>query len=272
MIIIFIKDAVENLLKLVKDELEKVKETKKQQNNNEKNDSTEADNSNYAYKELYELTQRRFLRQLNQFSEKMSTIKANPVLYCIDLVDRQLINKERSGKISNDENTVELVPCLKPMCEYEEGWHLSETFTVLPELNTSFCLYLARIMSLLKNGSVSTTMQVFLCEQGKKLLDDIEKVNSNSTSADIKESYISVRKHFVNEREEKNLKLDLKRCELKNGKIMWLCKEHAQITNSKIINDSLATIVSNKSEQSQIKFLEDIQQVKIELVDEQCNL
>ncbi len=105
--------------------------------------------STAAFQELYELTQRKFLRQLYKFSEKLPNSKCYPKLFCIDLVDssefsikeinqtffpseiklntlanktpeealirpkssRRLLNKQSSfKKIEND-----LLICIKPM-------------------------------------------------------------------------------------------------------------------------------------------------------------
>jgi hypothetical protein len=214
---------------------------------------------------LYELTQRKFLKQITQFSEKMSTPHPCPILFCVDLIS-----------IENQP----MVPVLKAMCEYEEGWHVPETSArlILSDINLNFCAYLTRVMNLIKNGSLSTTMQIFLCEQGQKLLDEIEKnALSSSNNIEIKESYISLRKHYVNEVEalsssSSKSKTDLNRCELKNGKIVWLCKKHAEATNSKIITDDLKTVITQNSDRLQGKLLDDIQQIKIEIVDEQCKL
>ena len=263
------KEGLSNLLKLVKDELAQIKHNDTSESYS-KSSENEVNNNNDAFKELYELTQRKFLKQITQFSEKMTTNKPYPILYCIDLIE---INKSSSEKESNNiENVSDLVPGLKPVCEYEEGWHLSEMSIVLSELNINFCSYLTRIMNLIKNGSLSTTLQIFICEQGQKILDEIER-NANSSNIEIKESYIALRKHFVNEAQgSKKYTLDLHRCELKNGKKMWLCKKHADLTNAKIITDNLATTITNNTELLQAQFLEDIQQIKIEMIEEHCNM
>ena len=264
------------MLKVVKEELEKVKSRKQDNKNDTKSVEQDVDNNNNAFKELYELTQRKFLKQITQFSEKMSTPKPYPILFCVDFI--QPINKQtEEGPSSASDQTMnknqdssigDLLPCIKPMCEYEEGWHMADSHLILTDMNINFCAYLTRVMNLIKNGSLSTTLQIFLCEQGQKLLDEIEK-NANSSNIEIKESYVALRKHFVNEHTKST---DLNRCELKNGKIMWLCNKHATLTNSKIITDDLKTIITNNSDRLQTKFLDDIQHVKIELVDEQCKL
>ena len=148
----------------------------------------------------------------------------------------------------------------------------TSTRLILSDVNINFCAYLTRVMNLIKNGSLSTTMQIYLCEQGQKLLDEIEKnALSSSNNIEIKESYISLRKHYVNEVQAASAsssssksKTDLNRCELKNGKIVWLCKKHADATSSKIITDDLKTVITQNSDRLQVKLLDEIQQIKIE--------
>lgn len=53
-----------------------------------------AEDTNTAYQELFELTQRRFLKQLVQFCEKMDTAKHYPRLLCIDFVERAKLKVE----------------------------------------------------------------------------------------------------------------------------------------------------------------------------------
>jgi hypothetical protein len=85
--------AFQELLSYVKIELEKINEKKKQSQttSNQKSkvdeDKKAIDNNNTAYQELYELTQRKFLKQLAQFCEKMETSKPYPKLFCIDFLD-----------------------------------------------------------------------------------------------------------------------------------------------------------------------------------------
>lgn len=92
-------NAHRDLLEHVKQALAKVHETRQKQqqlqqekqNQNHADDnqseSKSVDDTNTAYQELYELTQRKFLRQLAQLSDKMDTSKAYPRLFCIDFLE-----------------------------------------------------------------------------------------------------------------------------------------------------------------------------------------
>ncbi|RNA44035.1 serine threonine- kinase pats1 [Brachionus plicatilis] len=89
--------SLSTLLKHVKIELSKINE-KKIDKKFEKSISIDESN-NYAYQELYELTQRNFLRQLIQFSEKNPTIRSYPRLFFLDLIDQKRFEKFKYKKI-----------------------------------------------------------------------------------------------------------------------------------------------------------------------------
>jgi hypothetical protein len=197
-------------------------------------------NNHAAFQELYELTQRKFLKQLIQYCDKMqqttsttSALKTMPRLFCIDFVDKK-------------DTTV----CIVPMCECEDGFHCSDDYLPLLTVgagnksNQLFYPYLARIMNILKNGNLFTQLFMFNMSEGQKLINEIDKyassIDPESANPDsVCDSYQSLRKYFVQEYENKNLfswttkqvistsnEMDLQRCMLNNGKILWLCKKH----------------------------------------------
>lgn len=172
----------------------------------------------------------------------------------------------------------EWLTCLRPMCEHEEGWHLCDSFLILPELMPSFCSYLTRIMKIIQNGTLLNEMQIFLVDQGYKLLSEI---NSKAVSDENEfiESYTSMLKYFHSELEKDNVRsfkksdqensIPLQRCELKNGKNLWLCQKHIEQTNARVVTDSKATGTSTFAafDQSTNKMLEDLENVsKIDII------
>ncbi len=200
-VLIFIRfqDAYEQLLDYVKKELEKAKK-KEIVKINENMEHEKVEKTASAFQELYELTQRKFLRRLAQFADKMH-IGLFPRLIFIDLIERGKLlmpfddnlkpddtirqdvyrdhtrlssergdefnedsrvsfahlnrqftqnDNEASIKSNNKSKRSPYIPCLRIMCEYEEGWHRVETFCVLGELKNNYCPYLSRMMNLLK--------------------------------------------------------------------------------------------------------------------------
>lgn len=255
---------------------------------------------------MYELTQRKFLRQLIQISDKQSTIKSYPRLFCIDLIHeskveecRRLKNqilkqkkaqdKEETGEdikdslkkevselIEENTTTSKMVPCVRILCEHEESWHLSETFVLLTEMSSIFSPYLARIMTIIKSGSGSSELMVFLSDKGRGLLEELEFSAKNET-IDLAESYTSLRNYVISEIEKDNFylinnkpktkgyELDLLNCELKNGKIVWLCKNHTEKLNAKVISDQKAS-AGHQFDQTKNKMLQDIETINIEII------
>lgn len=270
------KKALDELLDLVK---KYVGNENKPESLNE-NSIKEVDSTNSAFQELYELTQRRFLKQISKIVYQMSSNYINyPFLFCIDFIDpKKLINyteeikKENKMiyKIDQDEEEIELCTCIRTLCEHEEGWHLSDWIAILPDLSPQYCGYLLRIMNIIKNGSLSNDMQIFQLDIGHKLLTDIEKKSSLATN--INESYISLRKFYIeNINSNKIFSLtadvtdDLTKCELKSGKILWLCGEHMALTNAKIIDNTIRN-ETFKNDPLAFQILDEIKAIDITII------
>ena len=290
------------LLDLVKTELEKNKKSKPKIDKIQQ--KQEADDKNVAIIELYELTQRKFLKNLTLLCDKMTNVnKPHPKLFAIDLLDKEKLEELKTFKYklarNSDEkeskeqfdsitetaltsikpksfaakqqetNEKEFSMCLRPMCEHEEGWHFpANEYLLITELNPHFCPYLARIMNIIKNGNLVNQMQIFLTEYGHKLISDIE---SKARKIDLSESYIELRKHFIFEYENsktftpnKENKTELKLCELKNGNISWLCPDHIDSTNARQIPHS--NIASPLNTDQNIKLLNYIEQIIIDTI------
>jgi hypothetical protein len=119
---------------------------------------------------------------------------------------------------------------------------------VANDLNTEWCSYLARIMNILKNGNLSNELKVFVTDYGQNMLKEIESKSLNEEK-DVIESYLSLRNFFITELDSENIFSEtdsnnktltkLERCELKNGKIYWLCDEHIKMKNARILTDSV---------------------------------
>ena len=164
----------------------------------------------------------------------------------------------------------ELVPCIRTLCEAEDGWHLSTTIVPIKEIS-SFCSYLSRIMRILKNGNISNQMNIFSTDQGSKLIKEIED-KSLSDEKDVCLSYFSLRNHFLSflsnsfeqENEVKQTEfLELKRCELKNHKIVWLCDRHITSLNPTILKDSGKNLKSGNDDE--YKLLDEMESLDLNL-------
>ena len=186
----------------------------------------------------------------------MTTDKPYPRLLFLDLVlvdeangrdSRNSINnriksaEKAHSSPSKIENKISF--CLKTLCEYEEGWHVNIQSPLLIEnVEFSYYPYLARIMNILKYGNLSTELKIFLTKNN--ILNDIEKfmtdkTNENNSSSnvetDFNQSYMALRNYAISQ----SLNIDdLQRCELKSGKILWLCQKHIDECDARILKDS----------------------------------
>ena len=225
-----------------------------------------------------------------------------PTLYCIDLIESSKLNSSTTQQQQQQQNEIlaeknkiedetrgssaasrarpqtarrvdtiiiissssEYVPCIRAMCEFQDGWHPSSSFisitsnssnkTGLSSLLKSFASYLTRVMSIVKNGPISSELQVLLSVQGRRTLGDIE---TTSDHKDIVDSYVALVKHVLGKHEQEqeqqqqdklqhgdnfegSSKMGLIRCELKSGKTMWLCKKHMEANRARpvVANDT----------------------------------
>jgi hypothetical protein len=253
---------------------------------------SQSDVMNSAYQELYELTQRKFLKEIIEYCNKIpSTSREYPRLFCIDFVSCDHVptfsgESTPTQQEDKDKSTLNIsshVPCIRALCEHEEGWHLSESLIILPDAHMNETTpYLVRIMNILKCGNLFSEMQVFQIEKGQKLIAQMEEmVHSifNNSSADIMAnnhllaSYTFLRNYFIQKMvEEKTLivsgkfndEIDLKRCELKNGKILWLCEKHIDMTKARLLKDTEFSIQNVNSDYE--KMLDFVDQTDVNLI------
>lgn len=256
-------------------------------------DNIVIDSNNTAIQELYELTQRKFLRQLIQFSSLISTTRSYPRLVCIDFIDDEKISRLKFLKNLNNitsavgsievdfeigednNNSTKLIPCIRPMCEHEESWHFSDCIVILPELLNIYCPFLIRLITILKNGGSSNELGIFLTDKGSKLLSEMEK--SIDESIDLCDSYNSFRNVFINEYENdrfyslswlngnwNNKPLGLENCELRNAKILWLCNKHCEQTDAEILSDK-ENFTNNSIEKEKNCLIQEIEKIELNI-------
>ena len=167
------------------------------------------------------------------------------------------------------------------MCEAEEGWHLSSSFILPTEVSVQFATYFSRIMNILKNGPISNQMNIFSTDQGLALIKDIN-AKASKNDKDVPEAYLSIRSSFIEELEADRVyslddfgsnqsetdysRLSLKRCELKNHKILWICKKHAEQLNVKVLSDNVRG--KDISNENNLKILDELEFVNIELLND----
>lgn len=196
---------------------------------------------------------------------------ADDPIETIELSEEREAKKDGVGKEIKMEPVVEFDISIRPMCEFEEQWHLSPSYIVVTDVDPTWCSYLgfifqifkslininsnlnkmsiARVMTILRNDKcLANELNIFVTEYGQKLLKDFEG-KSLTDEKDIIESYQSLRSYFIAQIKGGNILLSgslntenllgLERCELKNGQINWLCPEHVKSQNAKVLTDSV---------------------------------
>ncbi|KAL3862611.1 hypothetical protein ACJMK2_008567, partial [Sinanodonta woodiana] len=127
--------------------------------------------------------------------------------------------------------------CFRLLCEHEQGWHVVFPAIPFPELTvseeqdflSSLAPYLMRLMVLLKHSNVQLTC--LTTPDGQKFQQKLEEMVAKN-EADFKEAYFKIRKSVM----EKDMEMvmgNIKRVQLQNGKILWLCDEHKSLASSK---------------------------------------
>lgn len=167
------------------------------------------------------------------------------------------------------------------MCEHDEGWHLADSVAPLSAatslrqstLESSYSAYLARVMSIVKSGSLASEMKIMFSESGRNLLAEIEKravaqsQTASETNNELAESYLAVRGFFAAELEANRVfslvanpkelnRPELEMCELRNGKTVWLCPKHVEKTNATVIRDSARAVNATQNNTVYNKMLE----------------
>ena len=125
-------------------EIEKLNE-KKQLRLKETNETKKrlAEYKNLSIQELYELTQRKFLKKIIQICDKMSTTRAYSRAFIFHWFICNKINPESYHT------------CLRLLCEHEKGFHSKQTIFACTHnlLFNSYYAYLSRIITIIKYGS-----------------------------------------------------------------------------------------------------------------------
>jgi hypothetical protein len=254
-------------------------------NNEQEEDSKKSDTNDtknkMAYTELFELAQRKFIRQIASYTDTVSS-RPFPRLFTIDLMNddssssgNEQLNKQKfSQQLSINNNRL----CLKSLCESENGWHLTNCqaieYEILSNIPEAHFAYLMRIMSLVKESDLDLDvlrMPGKLDEFIVYLEESLQKMNSIEETS-FKESYNSIKNYIQLRLEQKNKSISLKkedekinqnrienfklnRCGMPSGKVLWLCDKHSQnehvqvltsnenVTNAKYQNEEVNSIL-----------------------------
>lgn len=156
-----------------------------------------------AYAELIELAQRKFLRQIQTFSDGVSS-RPFPRLFAVDLpakadADTAGLN-ETIGRKKRDAAAAGSL-CLRALCEHENSWHASGSpvdYELLTSIPQSHFPYVLRIMSLIKQSDVRLDIVAHM-DTLDELMDHIDESLPDSAplAFTFKDSFHSVSRKSV---------------------------------------------------------------------------
>ncbi|XP_069137453.1 uncharacterized protein [Argopecten irradians] len=213
------KETLQTLYQLILDNMKP--ETEEDTDTKENKEEME-ENNQISFQEMYELAQRKLLRQVSSYPSTYD-IGNYPRLFVMDIAET----------VSEDE--VKLVNYqVHTLCECDQGWHsvsdpiVMETKKVdadmVAEVLDEFTPYLYRINTVMEHntGFVLNLFAIGTGQQCNQQIKELAMVSPLSVPA----SYHRLRVQ-IHELDTKKTKGNLKRCRLSSGRIIWLCEEHA---------------------------------------------
>ncbi|XP_059176566.1 uncharacterized protein LOC131956160 [Physella acuta] len=222
-----------------------------------------------SFQELCELAQRKFLRQVSQYADRIDIIPY-PNLMMVDLCPEEKGQEENPEKHETETNETKRPQierkfsklsaaseiydqkfCVYLLCEHEEGWHTSGNPILLDsKFGHNFDKYLpyvARITAIAK-FSKKIVLNSLTSEIGQKYLKLLEESPTVALTADLQESYGELRQ-MVLEVDAAHVKGKLERCLLPSGKHIWLCEAHRK--NARVTVMSRESVVNTLQHQSE---------------------
>ncbi|XP_021359968.1 uncharacterized protein LOC110454660 isoform X1 [Mizuhopecten yessoensis] len=239
-------NACEDLLTLIKSEIlpERVEVTDRRK----RKDQSHSDRANNSFKEMYELAQRKFLRQISNYAVTHD-MASYPRLFVVDIVDNK--SPEVKNTLPNEDEFKSRKYCVHTLCECEQGWHsvckpleLEEDFT--GEDLEEYASYLAHVTLVMKH-SPDIVLNLFSDVDGQQYLNYIQELTLKGGN-NFETSYQQLRQK-VFEMDSNSEKGKLKRCRLPTGKIIWLCKEHIAKLKVTVLSENVTEVQQKSTNQ-----------------------
>ncbi|KAK3098103.1 hypothetical protein FSP39_016142 [Pinctada imbricata] len=248
----------DELLKLIN---EKMLPEKAKDKDGRQQDRSKSEQNQISFQELYELAQRKFLRQVGHYAASHEMLPY-PRLFVVDIVKKEEIKetekslekeggKDEDKEAEEDREKEEMIRkmgnfrhrdyCVYTLCEYDEGWHSVEDPFLLPEdfgRNSleDYAPYLARITAIMKH-SKDLVLNCLSDPVGKDYVKWLHEMSLVFTG-DFMNMYQNLRNEVYNLDEDKKMS-SLSRCRLPSGKIKWLCSKHCKEMKATVLSDDI---------------------------------
>ncbi|XP_050400370.2 uncharacterized protein LOC126817438 [Patella vulgata] len=260
--------ALPKLLEQVKNYLPEKEEKKKTDNKQPENKEKDL-----SFQELFELAQRKFLRQIMQYAEKQD-ILPYPRLFVTDFIKQKHETEDGEETVEKDKPKVKETQGLKKrqsgvtvieddtdfhrqkysvniLCESDEGWHSCCNPLPLPDdFGTTslekFSPYIARITAISKYNK-HMLLNCLETEEGQKFLKWLEESPQIAAVSDFEQIYYELRQEVMQADVDRKMG-SLSRCHLPNGKTIWLCEEHQKTMRVTVLSNEVLTSVNMVNE------------------------
>ncbi|GFO37940.1 leucine-rich repeat serine/threonine-protein kinase 1 [Plakobranchus ocellatus] len=225
-----------------------------------------------SFQELCELAQRKFLKQVSQYTDNLDSLPY-PNIMVIDLLPEERGQIEISEKVDIPEKSGETLPkeppqekilqsteslnfhdqsfCVHLLCEHEEGWHMSgKPIQLSSDFGHSlefYLAYLARVTAIAK-FSKKIILEAQANDVGRAYLKWLEENPNVAASTDFQESYGQLRQLVIDLDTEGSMG-DLQQCLLPSGKYIWLCEAHRREMRVTVVaRESVTSTAQHKNE------------------------
>ncbi|KAL4228297.1 hypothetical protein ACF0H5_013728 [Mactra antiquata] len=262
--------AYSTLLSLIKDQM-KNDETQKN-----KKIGQNDEHKNMSFQELFELAQRKLLRQLSLYAD-LHDVDVYPRLFIVDFIKvnpdeddvkeksddddgkdsktndnnddsvdkpKKILKRQLSKRISELKSNFRVQRyCVYTLCEHDEGWHsVCEPIQLSHEFGESmldrFSPFIARMTAIMKYNKHFT----FNCLQQDAGNEYLERLDENQSSdvSDYREIYQEFRQLII-DADKQRIMGKLARCRLPNGKTIWLCDKHRESMKVTVLSSDIAS-------------------------------
>ncbi|XP_060074414.1 uncharacterized protein LOC132554131, partial [Ylistrum balloti] len=232
-------NACQDLLKLVQKNM-LAEHAEDAEDKKRKKDKANEEKANRSFQEIYELTQRKFLRQISSYASNHD-IGNYPRLFVADIAKPKKSTSE--SEIDSIKNKGFFLNVFT-MCECEQGWHsvcdpLEMRFRFDAGQLDLYAAYLARITMVMRHDP-NFVLDLFSSNDGQHYLKLIQELAMKNTN-DFQSCYINIRQ-LVFDMDKNMEKGKLNRCRMPSGKTVWLCEKHSKDMKVTVLSDKVTEV------------------------------